>query len=127
MWVRSSTFYNCVPPFDANNPVEGPLFHQAELNGRLSSEIFSEMVPGARVVKAFNHLQAHLISGDPRAQGGQRVLFYSGDDVQAKADVAALIGRLGFFGLDLGALSIGGRLAQCPGGSLPPHNLGKFE
>jgi hypothetical protein len=36
------------------------------------------------------------------------VLFHSGDDVPAKATVAALIDRLGFFGIDLGPLAIGG-------------------
>jgi len=111
---------------DANNPIERPLFKPAELNGRASSEVFADLVPGARVVKAFNHLQPHLLSGDPREEGGRRVLFYSGDDAAAKADVGALIERLGFFGLDLGALSVGGRLVQFPGGPLPVHNLVKF-
>jgi predicted dinucleotide-binding enzyme len=111
---------------DANNPIEGPLFKPAELNGRVSSEVVAGYVPGARVVKAFNHLQPHLIAGDPRAEGGRRVLFYSGDDARAKADVGALIERLGFFGIDLGPLNVGGRLVQFPGGSLPVHNLVKF-
>lgn len=111
---------------DANNPIEGPLFKPAELNGRVSSEVFAGLVPGARVVKAFNHLQPHLISGDPAAEGGRRVLFYSGDDTQAKAEVGALIERLGFFGIDLGVLAVGGRLVQFPGGPLPVHNLVRF-
>lgn len=112
---------------DANNPIEAPLFRPAELNGRLSSEIFADLVPGARVVKAFNHLQPHLVSGNPNAEGGRRVLFFSGDDDAAKAEVARLIDRLGFFGIDLGPLSIGGMLAQFPGGPLPALNLVKFD
>lgn len=40
--------------------------------------------------------------------------------------VAALIDRLGFFGLDLGSLSDGARLIQFPGGPLPTHNLVRF-
>ncbi|UIF90547.1 NADPH-dependent F420 reductase [Cupriavidus sp. UYPR2.512] len=111
---------------DANNPIEAPLFRPAELNGRLSSEIVASMVPGARVVKAFNHLQPGLLSGNPRQDGGQRVLFYSGDDDSAKSDVAALIARLGFFGIDLGPLAVGGRLVQFPGGPLPGLNLVKM-
>jgi predicted dinucleotide-binding enzyme len=111
---------------DANNPIEGPLFKPAELHGRASSEVFAGLVPGARVVKAFNHLQPHLISGDPAAEGGRRVLFYSGDDARAKAEVGALIERLGFFGIDLGSLGVGGRLVQFPGGPLPVHNLVRF-
>jgi hypothetical protein len=111
---------------DANNPIEAPLFRPAELNGRLSSEVFTDLVPGARVVKAFNHLRAHLIADDPQAEGGRRVLFYSGDDAAAKTEIGALIERLGFFGLDLGPLSVGGSLVQFPGGPLPSHNLVKF-
>lgn len=111
---------------DANNPIEQPLFQPADLHGRVSSEVFADLVPGARVVKAFNHLPSPLLAEDPRAEGGQRVLFHSGDDADAKADVAELIGRLGFFGLDLGALAVGGKLAQFPGGPLPVHNLVKF-
>lgn len=111
---------------DANNAIEAPLFRPVELHGRASSEVFAELVPGARVVKAFNHLQAQTLAGDPRSEGGRRVLFYSGDDAPAKAEVAALIERLGFFGIDLGSLAGGGRLAQFPGGALPVHNLVKF-
>lgn len=111
---------------DANNAIESPLFRPVELHGRASSEVFAELVPGARVVKAFNHLQAQTLAGDPRSEGGRRVLFYSGDDAPAKAEVAALIERLGFFGIDLGGLAGGGRLAQFPGGALPVHNLVKF-
>lgn len=111
---------------DANNPIEAPLFKPAELDGRASSEIVADLVPGARLVKAFNHFFAHLLAGDPQAEGGRRVLFYSGDDAAAKAEVGALIDKLGFFGVDLGALAIGSRLAQFPGGPLPALNLVKF-
>lgn len=112
---------------DTNNPIEAPLFKPFDLGGRASSEVFADMVPGARVVKAFNHLQPHLVSGDPTSEGGQRVLFYSGDDAPAKAEVGALINRLGFSGIDLGSLAIGGRLVQFPGGPLPALNLVKFD
>ena len=112
---------------DANNPIEAPLFKPAELKGRLSSEVFAGLVPGVRVVKALNHLQPHLVSGDPKAEGGRRVLFFSGDDAAAKAEVGALIDRLGFFGIDLGPLSVGGKLTQFPGGPLPALNLVKFD
>src|SRR5437870_6158629 len=72
---------------DANNPIEAPLFKPVDLKSAASSEVFAGLVPGARVVKAFNHLQAAVLAGDPRAEGGKRVLFYSGDDTAAKAEV----------------------------------------
>ena len=111
---------------DANNPIEAPLFKPSELNGRLSSEIVSKLVPGARVVKAFNHLLAKLLEADPSSEGGKRVLFYSGDDPASKSEVAGLIDKLGFFGIDLGPLAVGAKLAQFPGGPLPALNLVQF-
>ncbi|BBB10608.1 NADPH-dependent F420 reductase [Sphingopyxis sp. EG6] len=111
---------------DANNPIEAPLFKPADLGGRVSSEVVAGLVPGARLVKAFNHLQPHLVAGDPASEGGKRVLFYSGDDAAAKAEVGALIEQLGFFGIDLGSLAVGGQLVQFPGGPLPALNLVKF-
>jgi predicted dinucleotide-binding enzyme len=110
---------------DANNPIEAPLFKPVDLKGRVSSEVVAELVPGARVVKAFNHLRAEVLAGDPRSDGGRRVLFYSGNDSSAKAEVAALIERIGFVGIDLGSLAVGGKLAQFPGGPLPNQNLVK--
>jgi hypothetical protein len=108
---------------DANNSIEAPLFKPVDVKGRVSSELFAEFVPGARVVKAFNHLRAEILAGDPKEKGGRRVLFYSGDDKAAKAEVAALIDQIGFAGIDLGSLAIGGKLAQFPGGPLPNQNL----
>ncbi len=108
---------------DANNPIEAPLFKPIDLKGRASSEVVAGLVPGARVVKAFNHLRAEVLAADPQADGGRRVLFYSGDDSVAKAEVAALIDRIGFVGIDLGSLAVGGKLAQFPGGPLPNQNL----
>jgi 8-hydroxy-5-deazaflavin:NADPH oxidoreductase len=110
---------------DANNPVEAPLFKPVDLNGRVSSEVFADLVPGARVVKAFNHLRAEVLANDPQADGGRRVLFYSGNDTAAKSEIAALIDRIGFVGIDLGSLAVGGKLAQFPGGPLPNQNLVK--
>jgi predicted dinucleotide-binding enzyme len=111
---------------DANNPIEAPLFKPVDLKGRVSSEVVAELVPGARVVKAFNHLRAEVLAGNPRSDGGRRVLFYSGNDSAAKAEVAALIDRIGFVGIDLGSLAVGGKLAQFPGGPLPNQNLVKI-
>jgi predicted dinucleotide-binding enzyme len=111
---------------DANNPIEAPLFKPVDLKGRISSEVVADLVPGARVVKAFNHLRADILASDPQAAGGRRVLFYSGNDNAAKAEVAALIDRIGFVGIDLGSLAVGGRLAQFPGGPLPNQNLVKI-
>jgi 8-hydroxy-5-deazaflavin:NADPH oxidoreductase len=112
---------------DANNPIIAPPFELAELHGQPSTEVFAGYVPGARVVKAFNHLPAKLLAEDPRVAGGRRVLFLAGADASANAEVAALIDKLGFFGIDLGQLSEGGRAINVPGGSLPRQNLIRFD
>jgi len=52
---------------------------------------------------------------------------FSGDHPHAKSQVSGLIDRLGFFGIDLGPLSVGGRLAQFPGGPLPALNPVRFD
>ena len=131
-WSKLPTALAGLPAFDgrividANNSIEAPSFKAVDLQGRMSSEVFAEWVPGARVVKAFNHLAAGLLERDPAAEGGRRVLFVLGDDADAKAQVVDLIERVGFFGIDLGTLSVGARLAQFPGGPLPILNLVRF-
>lgn len=111
---------------DTNNPIEAPTFQPFDLGDQSSSEVVAQLLPGARLVKAFNHLAPALLVGDPRAEGGRRVLFYAGEDAAAKAEVTALIGRLGFAGIDLGGLAEG-RLAQFPGGPLPALNLVRYS
>ncbi|SFP37961.1 hypothetical protein SAMN05216601_11084 [Ectopseudomonas composti] len=111
---------------DSNNPIEAPLFNPIDLHGRTSSEVFADLVPGAHVVKAFNHLHPTLLIADPAERGGRRVLFLAGDDNRAKSQVSALIDELGFAAIDLGALTEGGRLTQFPGGSLPSLELVQF-
>ena len=110
---------------DPENPLAAYGIKAIDLHGQVSSEAFANLVPGARVVKAFNHLQAELLPF-PKTANGQRVLFYSGDDADAKAKVASLIAQLDFVGVDLGSLGIGGRLTQVPGGPLATLNLIKI-
>jgi 8-hydroxy-5-deazaflavin:NADPH oxidoreductase len=110
---------------DPENPLAAFGIKAINLNGQVSSEVFAKLVPGARVVKAFNHLQVELLPL-PKTADGHRVLFYSGNDADAKARVASLIAQMDFAGVDLGSLDIGGRLTQIPGGSLAMLNLIKI-
>jgi 8-hydroxy-5-deazaflavin:NADPH oxidoreductase len=63
-------------------------------------------------VKAANTLGAAVLGSDPHEAGGQRVIFLSGDDAEAKSDVVALFEGAGFFTIDLGALITGGAMHQ---------------
>jgi predicted dinucleotide-binding enzyme len=79
------------------------------------------------VVKAFNHLPAKLLAESPHALSGRRVLFFAGTDGPAKAEVAALIDKIGFFGVDLGLLTEGDRAINVPGGTLTMQNLIRLD
>jgi 8-hydroxy-5-deazaflavin:NADPH oxidoreductase len=107
---------------DPNNPLAAYGIKAIDLGGKHSSEVFRGFVPGARVVKAFNHLDASVLP-EPAVSGGQRALFYSGDDAEAKAEVRKIIAQTGHFPIDLGALDVGGPLASLPFGSLAAINL----
>jgi len=87
-------------------------FPADDLQGRTSSELVADLVAGARVVKAANTLGADVLSSDPHEAGGQRVIFISGDDADAKAEVVALFQDAGFAAIDLGDLATGGAIQQ---------------
>jgi predicted dinucleotide-binding enzyme len=110
---------------DPSNPLAAYGIKAVDLGGKHSSEVFRDLVPGARVVKAFNHLDANVLA-KPALSGGQRVLFYSGDDAGAKAEVREIIERTGYFPVDLGVLDVGGPLASLPFGSLAGINFIKI-
>jgi len=97
---------------DATNAIEFPAFSPKDLGGRASSDVVADAVPGARLVKAFNTIPAAVLAADPAQHGGRRVVFLSGNDDGANAEVAALVERLGFAAIDLGKISEGGRLQQ---------------
>lgn len=110
---------------DPTNPLAAYGIKAIDLGGKHSSQVFRTFVPGARVVKAFNHLDANVLP-EPKTSGGQRVLFYSGDDTNAKAEVRKLLERTGYFPVDLGVLDVGGPLASPPFGSLAAINFVKL-
>ena len=81
---------------------------------------------GARVVKALNTLLAAVLVSNPVQGGGRRVIFTSSDDLDASAAVAALCERLGFYPIDLGRISHGGRLQHFDG-PLSGQNLVRMD
>jgi 8-hydroxy-5-deazaflavin:NADPH oxidoreductase len=87
-------------------------FDPGGLGGRTSSEVVADLVRDARVVKAANTLAAAVLASDPQEAGGQRVIFLSGDDPDAKSAVTDLFQNAGFFAIDLGDLATGGEMQQ---------------
>jgi 8-hydroxy-5-deazaflavin:NADPH oxidoreductase len=102
-----------------------------ELGGLPSTAVVARALPGAKLVKAFNHLPAGTLARGPRTpQGGRRVVFISSDDAPASASVAALVDRLGFAPIELGRIGEGGLLIQARGrtwGQLIFQELAKFD
>jgi predicted dinucleotide-binding enzyme len=107
---------------DPTNPLAAYGIKAIDLDGKSSSSVVRDLVPGARLVKAFNHLDVAVLP-EPEVSGGKRMLFYSGDDAAAKAEVRSLLEACGYFAVDLGSLDTGGRLMELPFGALATHNF----
>jgi predicted dinucleotide-binding enzyme len=110
---------------DPSNPLAAYGIKAIDLGDKHSSEVFRALVPGARVVKALNHLDVQVLA-QAEVAGGQRVQFYSGDDAAAKAEVRKILDAIGYFPVDLGTLDVGGRLAALPFGPLAAINFIKI-
>lgn len=106
---------------DPNNPMAAYGIRALDLGDTYSSAILRDLVPGARLVKAFNNLEAHLLSTLPSS--GKRAIFYSGDDPDAKGEVRKLIEQTGHLPVDLGALEAGNALTAPPFGQLSGVDL----
>jgi len=85
-----------------------------------SSSVIARALPGAQLVKAFNHLPARVLAEDPAVNGGRRVVFLSSDDEGAIATVAALVEQLGYAPVNLGKIAEGGQLVQGRNGAWAP-------
>ena len=95
---------------DATNNRLGPKPEDViDIGDVLSSDIIAEHVPGARLVKAFNHEPIFLFDKALPPQDDAKVLFLAGSDAEANAAVAALIRDLGAEPVDLGPIDQGGR------------------
>ncbi len=118
-WLQVKTLTNITDwrnkiVIDAANHYISSDFQMADLGNRASSEFTQDHLSGARVVKAFNTLYYKLLAADPVQANGHRVLFMSGDDLEAKLQVGEMIKNIGFAPIDLGTLSAG-RVQQAKG------------
>lgn len=100
---------------DATNAIDFPGFTPKDLNGRPSTHVIADAVPGARVVKTFNSTWARVLARRPDDARGRRVLFLAGDNSEANQTIADLGASWGFAPLDLGGIATGGLLIQFGG------------
>ncbi|WP_433795935.1 NADPH-dependent F420 reductase [Actinoplanes sp. CA-252034] len=77
-----------------------------------TSSLVRDSLPGARVVKAFNHMGYHVLEEEARPAGtpGRKANAIAGDDPADLAEVAAIVDRLGFDPVVAGALAEGVRM-----------------
>lgn len=99
---------------DATNAHYAPNAAKDILKGRLSSHYVAEVLPGARVVKAFNQLPAQTLAAPVPPAQGRRVVFISSDFPESSAQIAQLADALGLSAVELGRIGEGGRLIEVP-------------
>jgi predicted dinucleotide-binding enzyme len=124
-WTDIAEAVNNLPPWDGRIVIDAtnqflsppPDFVIADLGEQTGSEYVAGLLPGARVIKAFNTLYGSYIAANPIHPAGRQVLPLAGDDADAKEQIARLVSQFGFAPLDLGDLHTGGKLMQL-GGSL---------
>jgi predicted dinucleotide-binding enzyme len=85
--------------------------HRDDLRADTSSLVRAAL-PGARVVKAFNHMGYHVLEEEARPAGGpdRKAVAIAGDDPGAVAAVGELVDRLGFDPVNAGGLAEGVRM-----------------
>jgi predicted dinucleotide-binding enzyme len=79
-----------------------------------TSELVQRQLPGAAVVKAFNHIYAAALTtdGQPAGSANRRALAIAGDQADAKRVVTELIDRFGYDVVDIGPLNESWRIQR---------------
>ena len=89
--------------FDTTNPIAPGLRLDVGRAGESAAERLAALASGARVVKVFNTTGFQNMA-DPVYAGAATVMFYAGDDVEAKRLAHQLATDLGFDAVDAGPL-----------------------
>lgn len=91
---------------DCNNAVDHQNFELAMGFSTSFAEEIAKVVPGAKVVKAFNTLFQEVFElEEAQRRSHQVTCFICGDDDEAKAVLACLADEIGFVPVDVGALN----------------------
>jgi predicted dinucleotide-binding enzyme len=86
-----------------------------DIGDAVSSELVAEMVPGARLVKAFNATPIPMMIAALQSGDARNAIYIAADDALAKSTVATLISSIGGEAVDVGDLHSGGALIGTSG------------
>ncbi|MHA2298749.1 MAG: NADPH-dependent F420 reductase [Candidatus Hodarchaeales archaeon] len=86
---------------DLTNPVGIKLDKETS-----AAEEIAKVIPGAKIVKAFNTIFSSIIHSNPEFGDQKATLFYCGNDEEAKNKVAKLAEEMGYEPLDAGSLEM---------------------
>ena len=106
---------------DVTNYYEGRDGAELDPGEKSSSAVVAGMLPGARVVKAFNTILWKRLDDEPGL-----AIFYAADDTEAGDTVAGLIRDAGYAPVLTGGLEDGG-LRQQPGTPIYNQPMGEAE
>lgn len=97
--VGGKILIDCTNPY-TDNTYSTP----ADLGGRSAADVIQERLPGARVVKAWNHVYAQIVNTSPDFGGDAASVLLASDDTEAREAVAALARDAGYDPVDAGPL-----------------------
>jgi len=88
-------------------------------DGISEGEWMANLLPNARVTRAYNHIQDEMLVSRARRQPGIWGVAVAGDDAQAVEVTRELVGSTGFVPVNVGSLRAS--LVLDPGGPVFPH------
>ncbi len=97
--VGDKILIDCTNPY-TDNTYSTP----ADLGGSSAAQVIQERLPGARVVKAWNHVYAQIVNSSPDFGGQRASVLIASDDADAKESVAGLARDAGYDPIDAGPL-----------------------
>lgn len=99
----------------SNNIVSVSPFQLEDIGSISTGEYVAKLFPKHRVVKAFNTLAAATLKQPTKNELGRTVIVISGDDADAKKEVATITEAMGFAPVDTGTFAGGGKLQDIGG------------
>jgi len=116
--VKGTETENVIELADENNfsdkiviDVTNPLIHKANQPPELAvgypdsnGKMLQDLLPDAKVVKAFNIVTANYMC-NPKLKDGSPDMFIAGDDNEAKSEVSEIISKFGWSVIDIGDIS----------------------